>query len=185
MTSVDNFWEAALTAFQLAREVGSNHTQIIQGCTLSAFPPQSHECCMRSQEHKRQRHAGPLKASSPFSLKPSNITSTISTFANYHHKGRTGCAAGLNNTVNLLPRIVSKVHDSCPPHRGAASGSKLDPLGWDVAQLVDFVRALLEQTGAASVPSLEEWAILADKVISDSMLVAMLARTASASCSLS
>ena len=67
---------------------------------------------------------------------------------------------GLRDTVIILPRVVSRIHDSM--HYEAAAGE--DPLAWDVAKLVGFVRALLERTGATSLPSLDEWAVLADKV---------------------
>ena len=43
--------------------------------------------------------------------------------------------------------------------------AQIDPLAWDVPVLATFARSLVNLTGAATIPSVEEWAVLADKVL--------------------
>jgi hypothetical protein len=69
------------------------------------------------------------------------------------------CAAGLEEAVLLLPRIVPRLHDT-----GVNAGPGENPLAWGVPALVQQVEALVRRAGLTTLPSLEEWALLPDKV---------------------
>lgn len=68
-------------------------------------------------------------------------------------------SAGLSNAVLLLPRIVPRLHDA-----SVAPAFGENPLAWDVAQLVAQLQALVDRTGVTTLPSLQEWAVLPNKV---------------------
>lgn len=59
----------------------------------------------------------------------------------------------------LLPRLVPRLHD---PSAEYTYGQ--DPLAWDVPLVLQQVQALIDHTGVSTLPALEEWAVLADKV---------------------
>lgn len=67
--------------------------------------------------------------------------------------------AGLNNTVFALPRIVPQIHDNSYGRTAEA-----DPYAWGVHELTAMVRSLTHLSGASTMPSIEEWAVLPDKV---------------------
>ncbi|CAL8472050.1 g11592 [Coccomyxa elongata] len=66
--------------------------------------------------------------------------------------------AGLHNAVLLLPRLVPRLHET-----GIERTPDQDPRAWDVAHVIKQVEALVNLTGLTTLPSLEEWAVLADK----------------------
>lgn len=66
-----------------------------------------------------------------------------------------------SNTVVVLPRHVPQTHDTSYERTAA-----MDPLAWGVPDLVNMVRSLTGLTGAVTVPGLDEWALLPDKVTS-------------------
>ena len=68
-------------------------------------------------------------------------------------------AADFSNSVIVLPRIVPQVHDT-----GFQRTSAVDPLAWGVPELAAMVRSLSQVSGAATVPGIDEWVILPDKV---------------------
>jgi hypothetical protein len=67
--------------------------------------------------------------------------------------------AGLNNTVIALPRIVPQIHDN---RYERTAGT--DPYAWGVSEVIAMVRSLAHLSGATTMPSVEEWAVLSDKV---------------------
>lgn len=66
---------------------------------------------------------------------------------------------GLENTVLLLPRLVPRLRDA-----SLVGTLEEDPLSWGVPQVIQQVQALIDQSGLTTLPSLEEWATLSDKV---------------------
>lgn len=68
-------------------------------------------------------------------------------------------SAGLHNAVLLLPRLVPRLHDT-----GIQQTLDQNPRAWDVVHVIKQVEALVNLTGLTTLPSLEEWAVLADKV---------------------
>ena len=70
--------------------------------------------------------------------------------------------ADLSNTVIVLPRNVPQTHDTTYERTAA-----VDPLAWGVPDLVHMVRSLTRLTGAVTVPGLDEWVLLPDKVTPD------------------
>ncbi len=70
--------------------------------------------------------------------------------------------ADFSNTVIVLPRNVPQTHDTTYERTALA-----DPLAWGVPDLVNMVRSLARLTGAVTVPGLDEWVLLPDKVASD------------------
>ena len=59
----------------------------------------------------------------------------------------------------MLPRHVPQTHDTTYERTAVA-----DPLAWGVPDLVNMVRSLGRLSGAVTVPDLDEWALLPDKV---------------------
>ena len=59
----------------------------------------------------------------------------------------------------VLPRHVPQTHDTSYERT-----ADVDPLAWGVPDLVNMVRSLTRLTGAVTVPGLDEWALLPDKV---------------------
>ncbi len=68
----------------------------------------------------------------------------------------------LSSTVIVLPRNVPQTHDTTYERTAL-----VDPLAWGVPDLVNIVRSLTCLTGAVTVPGLDEWVLLPDKVTSD------------------
>lgn len=67
--------------------------------------------------------------------------------------------ADLSNTVIVLPRVVPQVHDT-----GYQRSAGVDPLSWGVPELAAMVTSFTQLSGASTLPSLEEWRVLPDKV---------------------
>lgn len=59
----------------------------------------------------------------------------------------------------LLPRLVPRLHETALERT-----PDQNPRAWDVAHVINQVEALVNLTGLTTVPSLGEWATLADKV---------------------
>ena len=57
---------------------------------------------------------------------------------------------------------MPQVHDA-----GYERSAYVDPLAWGVPELTAMVRSFTRLTGASTVPSLQEWPILPDKVRPD------------------
>ena len=71
--------------------------------------------------------------------------------------------ADLRNTVIVLPRHVPQTHDTTHERTAAANS-----LAWGVPDMVNMVQSLVGLTGAVTVPGLDEWTLLPDKVMSGS-----------------
>lgn len=74
------------------------------------------------------------------------------------------CDADLHNTVIVLPRVVPQVSDLSPE-----AFRPYDPREWNIPLLAGLVQGFLNRTGATTLPSLQEWTTLPDKVRADAL----------------
>ena len=59
----------------------------------------------------------------------------------------------------MLPRVVPQVNDLRPE-----AFQPYDPREWNVSSLAGLVQGFLNRTGATTLPSLQEWTTLPNKV---------------------
>ncbi|DBA88898.1 TPA: hypothetical protein ACH3X2_000140 [Trebouxia sp. C0005] len=67
----------------------------------------------------------------------------------------------LSNTVIILPRIVTRLH---PVHEAPHDHVYQDLMAWDVDFVIQMLQEFLRVSSAKTLPSLEEYRILPDKV---------------------
>ncbi|KAL0053162.1 hypothetical protein WJX82_001794 [Trebouxia sp. C0006] len=72
----------------------------------------------------------------------------------------------LSNTVIILPRIVTRLH---PVHEAPHDHAYQDLMAWDVDFVIQMLQEFLQVSSAQTVPSVEEYRILPDKVILQNM----------------
>ncbi len=65
----------------------------------------------------------------------------------------------------ILPRVVPHVHQLESSHV-----EPRDPIAWEVPHLAALVANFCGATGATTVPSVEEWSVLPDKVTPPAVL---------------
>lgn len=64
----------------------------------------------------------------------------------------------------MLPRVVPQVSDLSPE-----AFRPYDPREWNIPLLAGLVQGFLNRTGATTLPSLQEWTTLPDKVRADAL----------------
>jgi len=74
---------------------------------------------------------------------------------------RKNAGIQLRNTVIILPRIVTRLH---PVHEPQQDHVYDDLVAWDVDFVIQMLQKFLRVSSAKTVPSLEEYRILPDKV---------------------
>ncbi|DBA85767.1 TPA: hypothetical protein ACH3X1_005325 [Trebouxia sp. C0004] len=80
--------------------------------------------------------------------------------------GHSNAGMQLSNTVIILPRIVTRLH---PVHEAPHDHAYQDLAAWDVGFVIQMLREFLRVSSAQTVPSLEEYRILPDKVMLQNM----------------
>ncbi len=75
--------------------------------------------------------------------------------------GHGNASMQLSNAVIILPRIVTRLH---PVHEAPHDHAYQDLMAWDVDFVIQMLQEFLRVSSAQTVPSLEEYRILPDKV---------------------
>ena len=77
------------------------------------------------------------------------------------NSGHGNASMQLSNTVIILPRVVTRLH---PVHEDPHDHVYQDLMAWDVDFVIQMLQEFLRVSSAQTVPSLEEYRILPDKV---------------------
>ena len=75
--------------------------------------------------------------------------------------GSAKSSRDLSNTVIILPRIVPRLH---PVHTAQADHIYQDLVAWDVDFMIQMLQEFLRISSAKTLPTLDEYRILPDKV---------------------
>ena len=75
--------------------------------------------------------------------------------------GSAKSSLDFSNTVIILPRIVPRLH---PVHTAQADHIYQDLVAWDVDFVVQMLQEFLRISSAKTLPTLDEYRILPDKV---------------------
>ena len=90
-----------------------------------------------------------------------HLSPAASELPDTRNSGHGNASMQLSNTVIILPRIVTRLH---PVHEAPHDHAYQDLTAWDVDFVVQMLQEFLRVSSAQTVPSLEEYRILPDKV---------------------
>lgn len=90
-----------------------------------------------------------------------HLSPAASELPDTRNSGHGNASMQLSNTVIILPRIVTRLH---PVHEALHDHVYQDLMSWDVGFVIQMLQEFLRVSSAETVPSLEEYRILPDKV---------------------
>ena len=90
-----------------------------------------------------------------------HLSHAASEWSDTLNNGQSNASVQLDNTVIILPRIVTRLH---PVHEELQDHAFQDLVAWDVDFVIQMLQEFLRVSSAKTLPSLEEYRILPDKV---------------------